>query len=275
VLSWLFLRGRCSACQAPISPRYPLVETSSGLLSAFAAFHFGYGWPAAGAMLLIWCLIALTCVDFDSHLLPDSITLPLLWAGLLFNLFDTFTDLQSAVIGAVAGYLCAVVGLLGVQADDRQGGHGLRRFQAARCARRLAGLGDAAADHSALVTARRGGRHRADRGRQTRAPYPDPFRPLPGGGGSAGAVLGQAADAAPTSVCSSRPASACVLGGTAKASPLSRIMIVFPVLSEGLVMPIYAYRCTSCGFERDHLQKLSDPLLELCPQCGEATIASR
>jgi len=105
VLSWLFLRGRCSACQAPISPRYPLVETSSSLLSAFAAFHFGYGWAAAGALLLIWCLIALTCVDFDSHLLPDSITLPLLWAGLLFNLFDTFTDLQSAVIGAAAGYL--------------------------------------------------------------------------------------------------------------------------------------------------------------------------
>ncbi|WP_291993268.1 A24 family peptidase [Candidatus Accumulibacter sp. ACC003] len=105
VLSWLFLRGRCSACAAPISPRYPLVEASSALLSAFAAFHFGYGWAAFGAMLLIWCLIALTFIDFDSQLLPDSITLPLLWAGLLFNLFATFTDLPSAVLGAVGGYL--------------------------------------------------------------------------------------------------------------------------------------------------------------------------
>ena len=105
LLSWLFLRGRCSACAAPISPRYPLVEAVSGLLCTFAAFHFGYTWAALGAMLLIWCLIALTCIDFDSQLLPDAITLPLLWAGLLFNLFGTFTDLQSAVIGAVGGYL--------------------------------------------------------------------------------------------------------------------------------------------------------------------------
>jgi leader peptidase (prepilin peptidase)/N-methyltransferase len=105
VLSWLYLRGQCSACHASISPRYPLVETISGLSCAFAAFHFGYGWAALGAMLLIWCLVALTCIDFDTQLLPDAITLPLLWAGLLFNLFATYTDLQSAVIGAVAGYL--------------------------------------------------------------------------------------------------------------------------------------------------------------------------
>jgi leader peptidase (prepilin peptidase)/N-methyltransferase len=105
ILSWLVLRGRCSACQAPISPRYPLVEASSGLFCAFAAFHFGFGAAAFGAMLLICCLIALTCIDFDTQLLPDAITLPLLWAGLLFNVFVTYTDLQSAVIGAVAGYL--------------------------------------------------------------------------------------------------------------------------------------------------------------------------
>ncbi|KFB68605.1 A24 family peptidase [Candidatus Accumulibacter vicinus] len=105
ILSWLFLRGRCSACHAPISLRYPLVEMASSLLCAFAAFHFGYGWAAAGAMLLIWSLLALTGIDMDSQLLPDSITLPLLWTGLLFNLFGTFVDLSSAVIGAVAGYL--------------------------------------------------------------------------------------------------------------------------------------------------------------------------
>jgi leader peptidase (prepilin peptidase)/N-methyltransferase len=74
-------------------------------LCAFAAFHFGYGWAAAGAMLLIWCLIALTWIDLDTQLLPDSITLPLLWAGLLFNVSGTFVDLQSAVIGAAGGYL--------------------------------------------------------------------------------------------------------------------------------------------------------------------------
>jgi len=99
------LRGRCSACRARISPRYPLVEIISALLCAFAAHHFGPGWNALGAMLMSCCLIALTCIDLDNQLLPDSITLPLLWAGLLFNLSGTFTDLQSAVIGAIAGYL--------------------------------------------------------------------------------------------------------------------------------------------------------------------------
>jgi len=105
VISWLVLRGKCSACKTPISPRYPIVEALTGLFSAYAATHFGYGWVAGGGILLIWCLIALTFIDFDTQLLPDSITLPLLWAGLLFNLFGTFTDLQSAVIGAMGGYL--------------------------------------------------------------------------------------------------------------------------------------------------------------------------
>ena len=105
VFSWLFLRGKCSACRKPISVRYPIVEALTGLLTAFAAVHFGLGWPAAGAILLIWCLIALTFIDVDTQLLPDSITLPLLWIGLLFNVFGTFTDLQSAVIGAMGGYL--------------------------------------------------------------------------------------------------------------------------------------------------------------------------
>ncbi|HPT49156.1 MAG TPA: A24 family peptidase [Accumulibacter sp.] len=105
VLSWLVLRGRCAACHAPISPRYPIVEAGSALLCVFSALHFGSGGAALGAMLLIWALIALTGIDFDTHLLPDSITLPLLWAGLLFNLFGTYTDLPSAVIGAAGGYL--------------------------------------------------------------------------------------------------------------------------------------------------------------------------
>ncbi|MBS1230270.1 MAG: Prepilin peptidase [Proteobacteria bacterium] len=105
VVSWLALRGKCSACRAPISPRYPIVEALTSLLSALTAAHFGFGWAAAGALLLIWGLVALTFIDYDTQLLPDSITLPLLWLGLLFNLFGTYTDLQSAVIGAMAGYL--------------------------------------------------------------------------------------------------------------------------------------------------------------------------
>ena len=105
ILSWLWLRGRCSDCQAPISLRYPIVEAVTGLCSAAAAAYFGYGWMLLGALLLIWSLIALTFIDADTQLLPDSITLPLLWMGLCFNLFGVFADLSSAVLGAMVGYL--------------------------------------------------------------------------------------------------------------------------------------------------------------------------
>ena len=105
IISWLVLRGRCSACHALIPLRYPLVEAVTGLFSAFAAAHFGFGMAAAGALLLVWALIALTFIDLDTQLLPDGNTLPLLWTGLFFNLTGTFTSLPSAVIGAMAGYL--------------------------------------------------------------------------------------------------------------------------------------------------------------------------
>lgn len=105
ILSWLVLRGKCSACRAAISPRYPAIEALTGALTAVTAAHFGPGWAAGGAILLVCALITLTFIDFDTQLLPDSITLPLLWLGLVFNLFGTFTDLQSAVIGAIGGYL--------------------------------------------------------------------------------------------------------------------------------------------------------------------------
>jgi len=101
----LILRGKCSGCSAPISLRYPLVEALTGALSAYAVWHFGYTLAAAGALLLLWALIALTFIDFDTQLLPDSITLPLLWLGLAFNLAGTYTTLEQAVIGAMAGYL--------------------------------------------------------------------------------------------------------------------------------------------------------------------------
>ena len=105
LLSFLFLRGRCSHCQASIGGRYPVVEALSGVLSAYAAWHFGFTPAAAGALIFIWSMIALAFIDLDTHLLPDNITLPLLWAGLIFNLTHTYTDLASAVIGAAAGYL--------------------------------------------------------------------------------------------------------------------------------------------------------------------------
>lgn len=105
IASYLALRGKCSACGTRISPRYPLIEGLSALAGAYAAWHFGFGLAAFAAMLFLWCMIALSFIDFDTQLLPDSITLPLLWAGLLLNLGGTFIDLGSAVIGAAAGYL--------------------------------------------------------------------------------------------------------------------------------------------------------------------------
>ena len=105
VVSWLALRGACSACRKPISIRYPLVEALAGLLAAYAIWRFGVTWKAAAACVMLWMLLALTFIDFDTQLLPDSLTLPLLWAGLGANLFGLFAPLADAVIGAIAGYL--------------------------------------------------------------------------------------------------------------------------------------------------------------------------
>lgn len=105
LLSWLALRGRCAHCRASISPRYPIVEALTGLFSGYIAWHFGFGPAALAALPFTWALIALTFIDLDTQLLPDSITQPLLWAGLLLNLNGLFTGLDSALVGAVAGYL--------------------------------------------------------------------------------------------------------------------------------------------------------------------------
>lgn len=105
VLSYLALRGQCAGCKSRISPRYPLVEACAGILAGVIAWRFGFGATALAAMLFTFCLIALTFIDFDTHLLPDDITLPLMWLGLLLNINGWFTDLQSSVIGAMAGYL--------------------------------------------------------------------------------------------------------------------------------------------------------------------------
>jgi leader peptidase (prepilin peptidase) / N-methyltransferase len=112
ILSWLLLRGRCASCGAPISPRYPLVEALTGALSAFVAWKFGFGWPALAALMLTWFLLPLTFIDIDHQLLPDSLTLPLLWLGLFLSLFSAQAgrpgvpvDPRSSLIGAMAGYV--------------------------------------------------------------------------------------------------------------------------------------------------------------------------
>jgi leader peptidase (prepilin peptidase)/N-methyltransferase len=105
VASWLFLRGRCAGCKAPISPRYPVVEVAGGAIAAYAAARYGASLAALGAMIFGWTLLALALIDYDTQYLPDDLTLPLVWAGLAFNLGGTFVPLSSAVIGAIAGYL--------------------------------------------------------------------------------------------------------------------------------------------------------------------------
>ncbi len=105
ILSWLMLRGRCRGCQARISARYPLVELSTGLSTLAIAWYFPLGWPLLGALVLTWTLIALTFIDLDKMLLPDQLTLPLLWLGLLLNISGHFVSLQDAVLGAMFGYL--------------------------------------------------------------------------------------------------------------------------------------------------------------------------
>ena len=112
VVSWLILRGRCASCKTKISLRYPMVELSTGLLSAWVAWHFGFGAPAACGLLVTWALIALTGIDIDHQLLPDGITLPLMWAGLLAAVIvgpvagSTIpVSMRDAIIGAISGYL--------------------------------------------------------------------------------------------------------------------------------------------------------------------------
>jgi leader peptidase (prepilin peptidase)/N-methyltransferase len=112
IVSYLFLRGRCAACGAHISLRYPIVELLTGVLSAAVVWHFGFTWEAAAALVFTWSLIALSGIDIDHQLLPDSVTLPLLWLGLLISLVEPSAqgwsipaDPRSSIVGAAAGYL--------------------------------------------------------------------------------------------------------------------------------------------------------------------------
>jgi leader peptidase (prepilin peptidase) / N-methyltransferase len=112
ILSYLVLRGRCASCGVRISARYPIIEALTGFLSAAVAWKFGYGWPTAAAIVLTWFLIALTFIDVDHQLLPDSLTLPLVWIGLFLSLWAPVpggvsmpVDMRSSILGAIAGYL--------------------------------------------------------------------------------------------------------------------------------------------------------------------------
>jgi leader peptidase (prepilin peptidase)/N-methyltransferase len=105
LLSWLLLRGRCRYCKTPISIQYPLVELLCGIASAIVVWHFGITWQAAASLAFTWFLIAAAGIDFRTQLLPDSLTLPLLWLGLLLSLVPMFVGTREAIIGAAAGYL--------------------------------------------------------------------------------------------------------------------------------------------------------------------------
>lgn len=105
ILSFLLLRGKCAQCNSPISIRYPVVELATGLISAIVAWKLGPSLQTLWALPLSWSLICLSVIDFDRHLLPDTITLPVLWLGLFLSLFGVFVDPHSAIIGAIAGYL--------------------------------------------------------------------------------------------------------------------------------------------------------------------------
>lgn len=105
IISYLALRGRCSACRNPISARYPIIEFVSGALSGLLAYKFGFGYELAASLVFTWALISLTMIDADTQLLPDNITLPLLWLGIICNTQGLFTTLPSSIWGAVFGYL--------------------------------------------------------------------------------------------------------------------------------------------------------------------------
>jgi len=105
LLSYIFLRGKCAACGAPVSLQYPLVEAGTAALSLIIAIYSGVSLQTLFALIFTWCLVALTMIDARTQLLPDNITLPLLWLGILLNSFGLFTDLESSVYGAMAGYL--------------------------------------------------------------------------------------------------------------------------------------------------------------------------
>lgn len=133
VLSYLFLRGKCAFCKAAISARYPLVELITCLMSVYVAWRFGYTWQTAAGLLFTWICIALTFIDIDYHLLPDELTLLLLWSGLFASLFNVFISSHDAIIGAITGYIlfATIQGIFGYATGKTGIGQGDYKFLAA------------------------------------------------------------------------------------------------------------------------------------------------
>jgi leader peptidase (prepilin peptidase)/N-methyltransferase len=129
LVSYLVLGGKCAACKAAISPRYPLVEAVTGALSGYIAWRFGFSWHTLAALVFVWAMIALAFIDLDTFYLPDDITLPLIWAGLIVNMGGVFVDLESAVIGTVAGYVALWVVFWGYKLATGKDGMGYGDFK--------------------------------------------------------------------------------------------------------------------------------------------------
>jgi len=136
LISYAFLRGKCSQCKTRISPRYPIIELVTALLSAFVAWRFGFSWETAAVLLFTWSLICLTMIDFDHKLLPDQLTLPLMWLGILVNMNGMFVSLEQSVLGAVVGYLSlwSIYWLFKLLTGKEGMGYGDFKLLAALCA---------------------------------------------------------------------------------------------------------------------------------------------
>ncbi len=136
LVSYIILKGKCSRCKTSISLRYPIIELVTGILSAIVAWKFGFSWETAAGIVFTWTLICLTMIDFDHQLLPDQITLPLLWLGILVNMTGLFASLNDAVLGAMVGYLSlwSIYWLFKLLTGKEGMGYGDFKLLAALCA---------------------------------------------------------------------------------------------------------------------------------------------
>lgn len=191
LLSYVLLRGKCAGCATPISIRYPLIELSTALLSALLVYIYGFNLVALSAIVFTWCLISLTAIDIDHQLLPDKITLPLIWLGLIVNSFGLFTDLTSALWGAILGYLSlwSIYWLFKLLTGKEGMGYGDFKLLAALGAWCGASLLPLIILGSSLIGAIVGGLMIATRKHQSQAPIP--FGPYLAGAGWVALIWGQ------------------------------------------------------------------------------------
>jgi leader peptidase (prepilin peptidase)/N-methyltransferase len=194
LISYLALGGKCSSCKTRISIQYPLVELFTAIVSVIVGWKFGVSLQTAAALFMTWCLIAASGIDIGHKLLPDSITLPLLWLGILLSLFNVFVDLEASVIGAMAGYmsLWSVFILFKIVTGKEGMGHGdfkLLAMIGAWLGWKLAGR------HPDFIGSRRDRRDQYDRAKDNRTRHADSFRSLSCRGRLDDPALGRDADA--------------------------------------------------------------------------------